>query len=337
MNDMLWERARRGWLFLQSGVIEALVAFWVIFKITFPIILAVRIAEEFIPLVAILGGALEPLTRLLGLPGELGVAWAAAVLVQPLSGFAIVAERWNELNLTVAQATIFGVLVLEVHAIFVEVRIAQLLGSRAWVTCVLRFGFAIGLGLLLNWLYGFWDAMQEPARLHFIEPQAGDASWSGWLLFQLQSWLAFAVIIVGLTLLMKVIRAWHVEKLLSFLLRPFMSLMKIHRSAGTVSIVGLVLGLTFGAALLLTEKSKGHVSARDMFLTVSLLGICHSLLDDTLLTLLFGAHLSGVLAARLVCALAVMALFARLLQPLSDSQLRRWFMTRHASGPAAAS
>lgn len=336
MTSMIWERARRGWLFLQSGVHEALASFWIIFKITFPIILAVRLAEEFFPLVSSLGDVLEPLTRLLGLPGELGVAWAAAIIVQPLSGFAIVAERWHELELTVAQATIFCVLVLEVHAIFVEVRIAQLLGSRAWVTCVLRFGFAIGLGLLLNWLYGFSAAMQEPARLHFIAPQAVDASWSGWLLFQLQSWAVFGAIIVGLTLLMKAIRAWHVEKLLSFLLRPFMNLMKIHRSAGTVSIVGLILGLTFGAALLLTEKSKGLVSARDMFLTVSLLSICHSLLDDTLLTLLFGAHLSGVLAARLLCSLAFMAVFARLLQLLSDAQLRRWFMTRHASGAAAS-
>ncbi len=337
MKQTLSAAGRRIGLFLYAGGREAMASFWVIFKLTFPIILAIRLIEEVIPLVAILGEVLEPFTLMLGLPGELGVAWAAAMLVQPLSGYVVVAERWHELQLTAAQATVFAILVLEVHAIIVEVRIAQLLGVRAWVTCVLRFGFALGLGIMLERLYRHLDVLQEPATLLFINPPAtGADTLAAWAVFQLQSWTTFAVLIVGLTLLMNAIRAGHIENMLHFLLRPFMALMGIHRAAGTVSIVGLILGISFGAAMLLAEKRKGVVSARDMFLTVSLLGVCHSLLDDTLVALLFGAHISGVLVARLACALLFMAVFARLLRRVPEARLQRWFMTRHASAAGAA-
>lgn len=313
---------------------ESWPAFLLVFKITFPIMLGLRVVEEFFPLIATVGSLIHPLMEIVGLPGETALPWAAAIIVQPYAGYALLIEQWEELSLTVAQATIFGILVLEVHAIAVEARIAHLLGARTWFTCVMRFGAAFAMGFALNWIYSTAGWLQQPADVLLFELAGGDDSWAGWLLGQAKTWLLFAAILYGLNLFMKAMRAFHIEKVFVWLLAPFMRLMGIHRSASLVGVIGLVLGLTFGAALLMAESRSGRVSRRDIFLSVSLLGICHSVLEDTLLTMLFGAHVSGVLFARVAFAILIMAILSRLLAFLPDKALERWIMTKPGLAPA---
>ena len=307
---------------------ESVSAFWLIFKITFPIMLALRVIEEFFPLTARLGAALEPVMEIVGLPGETGIAWAASIIVHPYAAFAVLLESWDELQLTVAQATIFGLLVLEVHAIFVEMRIAQMLGSRAWFTCVLRFFTAISLGALLNWVYASNGWLQQPADILLFEFDPIEKSWGAWAETQLKTWLLFALMLYGLNLFMEAVRHFHIEKVFVWLLGPVMRLMGIHKSASLVGVIGLVLGLTFGAALLMAESQSGRVSRRDIFLSVSLLGICHSVLEDTLLTMVFGAHISGVLFARVAFSMVVIGVISRIFALFPDQVLERWVMTK---------
>ena len=307
--------------------IESWQGFLLVVRITLPIVLAIRLLEEFFPLVDYVGDLLSPVMQIMGLPGIAGIAWAAAILIQPVSGFAILAEHWNELALTGAQATIFGVLVLEVHTIFVEVRIAQMLGVRAWVTCFMRFGFAIALCMMIDIFCRHFNLLQGPADLFFVVGDSAERSWSNWLLFQAQAWTYFAVVLYLLTLLMHVIRALNIEKILIWLLRPFMALMGIHRNATTISLLGLVMGLSFGAALIMAEVRKGTISSRDLLLSVSLLGICHAVIEDTALAVLFGAHIAGVLFARVAFALLVLALLSRLLGLIPERAVEKYLMT----------
>lgn len=95
------------------------------------------------------------------------------------------------------------------------------------------------------------------------------------------------------------------------LLYPVLRMLGIGKSAANVAVIGTVLGLTFGAGLLIKEAESGTLSKRDIFLTVGFLGLCHSLIEDTTLVMLLGADLSGVLWARLIFALLVIGVLAR--------------------------
>ncbi len=301
--------------------------FTFVFWLTFPILLGLRIIEMFIPLLVTLGNLLVPIMQLVGLPGQAGVGWAAAILIQPLAGFALLAENWHELQLSTAQATIFALLLLEAHAIVVEVRLAQYLGVRAWVTVLLRFGTAFALGFLLNHFFLALNWLQEPATL-FVVGTAGDtATWVQWLFGQLRIWVVFFTVIFMLNLLMYYLRIWNIERIFIFLLKPLMRILGIHHSAAVVAIIGLVLGITYGAALLLNEMRSGKIDRRDMFLTVATLSICHSLLEDSLISLLFGAHLFGVLFARIVFTILIIASLSRLMRLLPDNFCEHWLMT----------
>lgn len=313
---------------LAATAHESVPAFVLVLKLIFPVILLLRIVEDHLPLVPIIGGWLAPLMGIVGLPGEAAIPWVAAILTQPFPAFVLLADNWQDLQLTTAQATILGVLVLEAHSIFIEARIAHFLGVRVWVTCVSRFGAAFALGFLLDQAYRQAGWLQDPASLLFITDVGSlDNSWGQWWLSQAKSWLVFAAFLYCLNLFMRFIRAFHVESFFVWLLSPVMRLIGIHRSAATVGVVGLVLGLTFGATLLLAEAKAGRIPRRDLFLSVILLGICHSLLDDTALALLFGAHVSGVLFCRFGFAVIVLAAFSRLLRLVPNSVAERWLMT----------
>ena len=310
-------------------------AFAFVFWLTIPLLVGIKLIEQFVPLLALAGEQLGPLMQTVGLPGQTGIVWAAAILIQPLASLALLAENWHTLQLTTAQATILGILMLEAHAILIEVRLAQHLGMRAWFNVVLRFGTALGLGALLNYVYLTMHWLQEPAGLLLVSASGDATTWLAWLTSQLHTWLVFFVVIFGLNLLMHYLRVWKIERSLAFLLKPLMRLLGIHHSAATVTIIGLALGLTFGAAMLLSELHSGRISRRDMFLSVATLSICHSLLEDTLLTLLFGAHLSGVLFARIIFAIAVIAMLSRLLRYLPVGFGERWLMTPAPSRPTS--
>tara|TARA_B100000780_G_C20737736_1_gene293057 strand:+ start:110 stop:373 length:264 start_codon:yes stop_codon:yes gene_type:complete len=78
--------------------------------------------------------------------------------------------------------------------------------------------------------------------------------------------------------------------------------MGIGKEASTITLVGITLGLSFGGGLLIKEAHAGHVSKKDVFTSLVFLGFCHSLIENTLLVILLGAHVSGILWFRLVFA-----------------------------------
>ena len=58
-------------------------------------------------------------------------------------------------------------------------------------------------------------------------------------------------------------------------------------------------------------------------MSMAFLGLCHSLIEDTLLILLLGADLSAILWARLGFSLLVIAVLSRILVVLQKSK-KQW-------------
>ena len=73
-----------------------------------------------------------------------------------------------------------------------------------------------------------------------------------------------------------------------------------------------MLGLSFGGGLLIKEAGSGKLSTKDIFIAMTLLSVCHSLIEDTLLIMILGAHISGVFWGRLVFSLLFTVLISRL-------------------------
>ncbi|MDB9753556.1 hypothetical protein N8381_02425 [Oceanospirillaceae bacterium] len=271
-----------------------------LFKLMIPIILLVKVLEE-IGAITLLGQWLGPLMALVGLPEEMGLVWAATIATNIYGGMIVLYSVAADNTLTVAQMTVLGGLLLMAHGLPIETRIAQLAGMRMRVAIITRMFGAFAFAWLLHMFYDQTQTLQEPAQMMW-QPQPIPDGLVYWFLAQAKALVMIQIVIIILLTFLKIMRMLGVEKVIQWMLRPLLKLVGIGKEATTITLVGITLGIAFGGGLLIKEAHAGHVSKKDVFTSLILLGFCHSLIEDTLLVILLGAHLSGVLWFRLVFA-----------------------------------
>lgn len=279
---------------------EIIAVSWPLFKLMIPVILIVKVLEE-LGGVAILGQWLGPLMAMVGLPQEMGLVWAATIATNIYGGMIVLYSFAADSNLTVAQMTVLCGLLLMAHGLPIEARIAQLAGMRLRATIIIRMLGAFAFAWLLHTFYDQNQLLQGPAVMVW-QPEPIPDGLGHWLLGQLKALVMIQIIIIMLMAFLKILRVIGVEKVIQWMLKPILKLMGIGKEATTITLVGITLGLAFGGGLLIKEANAGHVSKKDVFTSLVLLGFCHSLIEDTLLVVLLGAHLSGVLWGRILFA-----------------------------------
>ncbi|ARN76180.1 hypothetical protein [Oceanicoccus sagamiensis] len=316
---------------LIDWLAEVWLIFWSLVKIMVPVLLVVRLVE-IAGWIDDLGLLIQPLMVLVGLPGEMGLVWMATMVGNIYTGMAVFYQLGLGEQVTVAQVSVIGSMMLIAHSLPVEVAIARATGVSLWFTLLLRIGGALLLGLVLNGIYNYFSLLQTPAPLLW-QPEIADSSWAGWLLTQGQTLLAALLIIAGLTLLIRILRLLGIERLIHLVLEPFLRALGIGVKASNIMLVGLTLGLSFGGGLLIREARSGSIGGKDIFMTMAFLGLCHSLIEDTLLILLLGADLTTILWGRLAFSLLVIILFAHLFKQIPDKRLK-WFYRSPSGAPA---
>ena len=295
-----------------------------LFVVMIPVVLGVKVLQE-LGAVPYLAMPLAPLMALVGLPPEMGLVWATA-LVNNLYSAIIVFMTLGAPPLTQAQMTVLATLILVAHNLPVELGIARKSGARLRFQIVARFGGALVLGMLLHAAYSATGTLQGPAVVLFTAPAAAAAPslWS-WAVGETWKLISIAGIITALMALMRLLAAVGAIDLLNRLLRPVLRLIGIGPAASGITVAGLTLGVAYGGGLIIHEAKSGRVDKRDVFFSLTLMGLCHSLIEDTLLMAMLGAQLSGILWARLVFALLATALLvkfsARLAPQLADRLL----------------
>jgi hypothetical protein len=260
-----------------------------------------------------LGTQLAPLMSLVGLPEEMGLVWATAMLTNIYTGMAVFFDFADDSSLTVAQVSVLGVMMLLAHALPIEGAVAKLSGISWRVTLPLRIGGGFILGMITNQVYLLGNWQQQPAVIVW-QPSPASSSIFDWGTAQLTMLVSIFFIIAALMILLRLLKWCGIEKLIQTLLSPFLKTLTIGKETTNVCVIGLVLGLSFGAGLLIDEARTGKISKRDIFLAVCFLGLTHSIIEDTLLILLLGAELMSILWGRLLFGFMIIAILARFIE-----------------------
>ncbi|KKL06683.1 hypothetical protein LCGC14_2593570, partial [marine sediment metagenome] len=158
--------------------------------------------------------------------------------------------------------------------------------------------------------------LQHPAR--WTLPEVAEASWGAWLVGLAKGLGYIFVIILALLFLMKLLKWLKVTDLLGRMLEPVLRMLGMSARAAPITIIGMTLGISFGGGLIIQEARSGRLDKRDVFFSLVLMGLAHSLIEDTLLMVAVGAHYSGILVGRLVFALAVTFVLVRVLAKVPD-------------------
>jgi hypothetical protein len=73
--------------------------------------------------------------------------------------------------------------------------------------------------------------------------------------------------------------------------------------AGLVPLVtGIIIGLTYGAGVIIHSIRAYNIRPRESFLILLFLSVCHALIEDTLIFVVIGANGLIIIAARLILA-----------------------------------
>jgi len=310
---------------VRELIVSALQTSLMLFKIIVPISILTRLLQQ-LGIVDYFGIILGPVMELVGLPGQIGLVWATAMITNIYGGMVVFASLAPGLDLTVAQVSVLGTMILVAHSLPVEGLIAQKAGTRLRATLLIRVMGALLIGWILHLVYQLTGALQQTNQALW-NPLLFEQTWSAWLLAELRNMFYIFLIILTLMAVLKIMKKLGVSDLMTRLLAPVLNILGISREAAPVAIIGMTLGLGYGGGLIIQEARTGNLSRRDLFASVTLMGLCHSIFEDTLLMMVLGAHLSGIFWARLIFSLLVIYLLVKLIRKLPDKILVRYLLS----------
>jgi hypothetical protein len=290
--------ARRAGAASLAGLKGAIRTIWFLLKIVVPVTLAVALLD-WLGALSWIARLLSPAMGLAGLPGEAALVFISSVFLNIYSAIAVALS----MRLDARAATILAIMCLTAHNVIVETAVMKKTGSSGLKMVALRIGAAFVAAFAFNLLL--------PASLAGIpfSSSAGGAKpsfigmLSAWGVSTLKLSLKIVVIVVSVMLLQRLLEEFKAMEFLSKLFAPFMRILGLPREASFLWIVINVVGYAYGAGIVEEQVQAGRMKKQDADLFNHHAGLCHSLLEDTVLYLAVGIPLFWITVPRLVLAL----------------------------------
>ena len=300
--------------------------FWILFKVILPVVIVIR-ALELIGAIPFLAKFLEPLTSFIGIDGSLGLVWMAAILVNIYAGLAAFASLQAIFDYSVAETTILGLIILIAHSLPIEVAIAK--KSRiSWIfNLSFRFINAIVAGKILNLIFTKYELFNEPNQSVLQVPNELVSNFE-WATLQIQNFFLIFLIIFFIISTINILKALGVWSLIINIMKIPLSYLGMSEKVANIILIGLTLGISFGGGFLIEESKKNNISKKDILLSLSFLSLCHSIIEDTILILLLGSHISGILFFRFIYTVIIILLMKILL----ETKMQKFILSKLTDG-----
>jgi len=295
---------------------ETLEIYWVLVRITVPIAILTELLSRMGAIEAV-APVFAPVMNLIGLPPELGLAWLTGMLVGIWGAVPLVFTLVPVSSLSVADVTVFSALILFAHGLPIEQKIIEKAGPGVIATTLLRIGGGLLYAFLLHHFLEVTGWLSAPVNPVWTAMGA-TPDWADYFWGLGETMLSMLVILLVLSFGLEILRLTGVLALMMKALSPVLRLAGIRGEAEHLTAIGLFLGISYGAGLLIREAQSGAISPRQVFLSCKFMGFAHSVIEDTIVVMSLGADVYGVLVGRLVFAIVATAAIAALLHRLSD-------------------
>lgn len=245
-------------------------------------------------LMPIIAQVFEPFTTLLNLPPEAALALASGVFLNLYAAIAFAAP----LGLSVYDWTILGLFLGVLHSIPVESAIMKKLGVD-WIHSVsfrLIMAFVVLTPLLIIPTELLFDNPDRVASALYQTTLKTPDNFTDFILQKSREAVVLTIEIIALVSLVIFIVT---------VIKGFKFLQKFDHHLSTIMalITGLLIGITYGAGVLLKEAR--YMSKRQIISVCYFLMVAHAIIEDTLLFVFFGADIFLLIGIRLFFATLV--------------------------------
>ena len=299
-----------------------------LFKILIPISILIKILQE-TGGIELVSSFFEPLMQLMGLPGEMGIVWASAIFGNLYGGLLAFYSLQAGIPLTMAQVTILMTVLLIAHSFLMEVVVAYKAGLK-WLPIVLfRLGIAVVVGIFLNFFYSATNLLQSPATL-IVELSGGsDPGLLSWAFNEIKNYISIAFIILSLIIFLEILKRLGIVAKLNYVLEPTLNFIGMTSKIVPLTIIGLTLGMAYGGALIIEETRSNAIPKKDIFYSLLLMSLFHSIIEDTMLVLSAGGNWSGIILFRFIFAIITTALVIKITKKWDETKLDKYFTRKN--------
>lgn len=266
-------------------------------KIMLPISLAVRLLQYY-GVIAWCAQWLDPAFRYLGLPGASAIAFLTGASVTTYACLAVMLS----MTLTLRQATIIAIMVLICHALPLECAVVKKVGSKPFRMGAIRILGAFAAAFYLNIVL---PEMNEPFG-HVVTAEVEmtlEGVMREWLMSSLKLSLLIMGIIYSLMVTQRIMDDLGIMYKLIRPIEPLMSFFGLPRNAAYLWLVGNVLGISYGSAMMLDLEEAGQISKEEANEVNYHLIMNHSMLEDTMVFATTGISAVWILSTRMLFAM----------------------------------
>ncbi|MDR3225503.1 MAG: nucleoside recognition domain-containing protein [Clostridiales Family XIII bacterium] len=314
---------------IWNGFLKGLKTGGFLLRIMIPVYLVV-VFLRYTPVIPFLQEYLAPVMRIFSLPGDAAIPIVAGIFSDE---YGVVAAMQG-FDFSAPTITIIAMIILCFHTIPLEAALGQTMGFHPAKYSLYRLALAVTTGLFIGWLvsllYGGADSMSFPEMnsLGIIGGADGPVAislnsgftggrWSAMLLEMLWG-VVFNVIwslvrvIIPLMILIEFILVYKVVDRIAPKFRGLCKVLGISNDALLPLLVGLLMGVTYGAGTLIEINKRTPLSKRDFTLIGIFLFACHGIIETTILFAVVGGSVFFICVVRLAIAVLVTAVAARL-------------------------
>lgn len=289
---------------LQKKLLYSLKAAWPttlksakwLLKLMIPISLAVALLQHF-GVIEWIAQYLNPVFQYMGLPGSSAVIFITGATAGTYAGVAAMMS----IQLTLRQATIICLMIALCHALPMECAVCKKTGSSFFKMGIIRIILAFVCAYYLNIVlpdmpeaYAYMGAAADSSLFEVLYT---------WVLSQLKMVVMVFGIIYSLMVLQRLIEAYNLLPKLSKVFAPLMRIFGLPEQSTYMWLVGNVLGLSYGSAVMLELEEKGVITREEANDVNYHLIMNHSMLEDTIVFAVTGISAFWIISTRVLFAM----------------------------------
>ena len=179
----------------------------------------------------------------------------------------------------------------------------------------------------MNLLFTKYELFNEPNQSVLQVPNELVSNFE-WATLQIQNFFIIFLIIFFIISTINVLKAFGVWSFIIHIMKIPLSYLGMSEKVANIILIGLTLGISFGGGFLIEESKKNNISKKDILLSLSFLSLCHSIIEDTILILLLGSHISGILFFRFIYTVIIILLMKILL----ETKMQKFILSKLTDG-----
>ena len=263
-------------------------------KIILPVSLFVGLLDFYGGL-AYLAQFFNPLFVHLGLPGSTAIVFITSIFLPLYAPLAIIMS----MTITLRELTILALMCQIAHNLPVESAIQAKTGSSFWGMTILRIVSSIVVGVILNLVLPQEMGMPTFAKTGVDAMLSINDVFLSWITSSFQMAVILFVIISALNILYKVLLEYNLIDKLTKTINPVLRFFGLSESVGFLWLIGYIVGLAYGGAMMIEQLKDGRVTKSDVRLLNYHLAVSHSILEDNIIFVALGVSYGLILLVRL--------------------------------------